>query len=157
MLLNTVIHLGLGIQVIQSNNGAYVFFNQALDSIIIQSLAPLNSTWVLYEFGNGAYIEATVTSIDTATILGNLDSIKTLVLQVKDAANNVVSHPMNSETLQFSKQNGWIQFFNFHEFPNSTISYNLVGSSAQHNIGISSSTQANIFDFNVGDEIQTAG
>jgi hypothetical protein len=89
--------------------------------------------------------------------LGNLDSIKTLVLQVKDAANNLLTHPINSETLQFSKQNGWIQFFNFHEFPNSTISYNLVGSSAQHNIGISSSTQANIFDFNVGDEIQTAG
>lgn len=147
----------LGHQVIQSNNGAYVFFNQALDSIIIQSLAPLNNTWVLYEFGNGDYIEATVTSIDTATILGNLDSVKTLDLQVKDAANNLLAHPMNSEILQFSKQNGWIQFFNFHKFPNSTIPYNLVGSSALPNVGISPPSQANIFDFNVGDEIHTAG
>jgi hypothetical protein len=147
----------LGHQVIQSNNGTYVFFNQALDSIIIQSLAPINNTWVLYEFGNGDYIEATVTSIDTATILGNIDSVKTLNLQVKDVANNLLTHPMNSEILQFSKQNGWIQFFNFHEFPNNTIPYNLVGSSAQPNIGISSPTQANIFDFNVGDEIHTAG
>lgn len=147
----------LGHQIIQSNNGDYVFFNQALDSILIQSLAPLNSTWVLYEFGNGDYIEATVSSIDTATILGNLDSVKTLSLQAKDASNNTIIHPMNNEVLQFSKQNGWIQFFNFHTFPNSPVPYHLVGSSAQANVGISPPTQANIFDFNIGDEIHTAG
>lgn len=147
----------LGHQIIASSNGDYVFFNQALDSILIKSLAPLNDTWVLYEFGNGDYVEATITNIDTATVLGNLDSVKTLSLQVKDVSNNIVTHPINNEVLQFSKQNGWIQFFSFHEFPNSTTPYNLVGSSAQPNVGILNPSQTDFFDFNVGDEIHTKG
>lgn len=147
----------IGHKIIQSNNGNYLFFNQGLDSILIQSLAPVNSTWILYEFGNGNYIEATITSIDTATLLGNLDSVKTLDLQVKDASNTTLVHPMNHQFLQFSKQNGWVRFFNFHNFPNDTTSYTLVGSSAQANLGVHPPTQVNIFDFNVGDEIHTAG
>jgi hypothetical protein len=147
----------LGHQIIQSNNGHYIFFNQALDSILIQSLALVNSSWVLYEFGNGDYIEATISSIDTATILGNLDSVKTLNLQVKDAAHNLITHPMNHKTLQFSKQNGWIKFFNFHKFPTDTIPYILVGSSAPTTVGINPPSQVDIFDFNIGDEIHSMG
>ncbi len=147
----------VGHQIIASNNGDYVFFNKQLDSIVIKSLAPLNDTWTIYKFGNGDYIEGTLVSIDTATILNHLDSIKTIHLQVKDAANNIIVHPMNTKVLQFSKQNGWVQFFDFHTFPNDTIPYQLVGSSAQPNIGINNPTHIDFFNFNVGDEIHTTG
>lgn len=147
----------VGHQIIEASNGDYIFFNKELDSILIQTLSPLNSTWVLYEFGNGNYVEATISAFDTANILNAIDSIKVITLQVKDASNNLVTHPVNGQTMEFSKENGWIQFLNFHEFPNSTIPYTLVGSSAQPNVGIQNPTKADFFNFNVGDEIHTAG
>lgn len=147
----------VGHQIIQASNGDYIFFNNELDSILIQTLSPLNSTWILYKFGNGNYIEATISTFDTVTILNATDSIKVITLQVKDAANNPITHSMSGQSMQFSKENGWVQFLNFHTFPNDTTPYTLVGSSAQPNVGIQNPTKVDFLNFTVGDEIHTAG
>jgi hypothetical protein len=142
----------IGYQIITKPNGDYLFFNRSEDSIVIKTAANLNNSWVLYTFPNNDYIEASVVSIDNALILGTMDSLKTIVLQAKDNSNNNISHPFNNKEIRFSKNQGLVDFYNMTNFPLDTNVYNLVGAS-NPNMGIVNLTAAEIFDYDIGDEL----
>lgn len=141
----------IGHRIIQQNNGDYIFFNKQSDSIHISPNTSLGNSWQLYEFSNGDYIEATVNSIGTQSILGTNDSIKTVELQVKNNMNVAVAHPINGETIVLSKNNGLVQIFNMWEFPNNLTPYILVGDE-NATTGIISLTDFDVYDYNIGDK-----
>lgn len=141
----------VGNRIISKNNGDYLFFNKQNDSIIIKSTALINDNWSLFNFSNGDYIEATLITINFQSILGTLDSVKTVVLQAKNSGNINISHPINSKEIIFSKNNGLVQFFNIQNFPNDTSAYLLIGSS-NPNIDTTNLTTFDIFNYSVGDE-----
>lgn len=145
----------IGDRIDRQVNGDYFFFNQNNESILIKTLAPLNSNWTCYTFPNGDYIEATITSKDTTTILGILDSIKTLTLQVKDNSNASINHPFNGKEIKFSKTQGLIKFYPMLDFPNNSSSCDLVGHS-NPNVGLINLNAAAIFNYNIGDEFHIA-
>lgn len=141
----------IGHQIIAKPNGDYLFFNRNTDSILIKTAANINNSWVLYTFPNNDYIEATLTSIDNANILGTTDSVKTIVLQTKNNTNNNINHPFNNKEIKFSKNHGLIGFYNMTNFPLDTNNCTLIGSS-NSTLGIVNLTAAEIFDYNIGDE-----
>ncbi|BDS11012.1 T9SS type A sorting domain-containing protein [Aureispira anguillae] len=140
----------IGHQITMQPNGEYTFFNQKNESIVIQSLAELNDKWTLYTWTNNNYIEATLTSIDTMTVLGLLDSIKTITLQAKNSTI-AISHSINNQQIKFSKHHGLIDFYAIPNFPDTQEPYHIVGAS-NPNLGISNLTAADIFNYNIGDE-----
>lgn len=142
----------LGAQIIAKPNGDYLFFNRNLDSILIKTAANLNHTWVVYTFPNQDYIEASLVSIHDTNLFGTSDSIKTLVLLVKDNSNNNINHPFNHKEIKFSKNQGLVDFYNMTNFPLDTNRCTLIGSS-NPTMGIVNLTAAEIFDYNVGDEL----
>jgi hypothetical protein len=142
----------IGHQVIVKPNGDYLFFNRNSDSILIKPAANLSNTWVVYTFPNNDYIEASVVSIENTTVLGTMDSLKTIVLQAKDNSNNNISHSFNNKEIRLSKNQGLVGFYNMTNFPLDTNVYNLIGAS-NPNMGIVNLTAAEIFDYNIGDEL----
>jgi hypothetical protein len=70
----------LGSRVIQQANGTFLFNTIMLDTVIIKTQANVGESWVFYNDSSSNYYIATVTSKDTMTILGTVDSIKTITL-----------------------------------------------------------------------------
>lgn len=141
----------IGHQIIAEANGNYLFFNRNADTILIQTLANINDTWVAYTFSNSDYIEATLVSIQYVNLLGIMDSVKTIALQAKDNSNNNINHAFNNKEIKFSKHHGLINFYSMTNFPLDTNAYTLIGSS-NPNMGTVNLTAAEIFDYNIGDE-----
>ncbi len=141
----------IGYQIIVDNDGQYIFFNRQQDSIFIPSLAELNEHWSFYQFANGDYIDATISSIDNQMILGDLDNVKTITLQAKNDLDMDIDHPVNGQSISFSENNGIVSVFNFIDFPLDIKTYTLVGSANSAN-GIQNLTAREIFDYDIGDE-----
>jgi hypothetical protein len=141
----------IGHQIIAKPNGDYLFFNRNSDSILIKTRANINSSWVLYTFPNNDYIEATLIAVANTTLLGTIDSVKTIVLQTKDNTNNSLNHPFNNKEIKFSKNHGLVNFYTMPDFPLDTNTCTLIGSS-NPTMGIVNLTAAEIFDYNIGDE-----
>lgn len=144
----------IGHQIIAYTNGDYLFFNRDHDSILIKTSANVNDTWTLYTFPNQDYIEASVTSISPVSVLGNMDSVKTIQLQVKDNLNNPITHPFNNKAIKCSKNYGLTQFYYIPDFPLDTNTYSLVGSNTP-NAGTVNLTADAIFDYDIGDVFHT--
>ncbi|HRN41726.1 MAG TPA: T9SS type A sorting domain-containing protein [Vicingus sp.] len=144
--------VGYGITVQQ--NGDYIFRNIQNEPILIKSTALLNDSWVLYTFLNGDYIEAKITSILQETVLGNIDSVKTITLQAKNSLNSIITHAVNGTELKLSKYNGIIKLYAFKNFPNTLTSCVIVGSSNPNN-GVVNLTAADVYNFDIGDIFHT--
>ena len=140
--------LGTSIEV--DTNGFYTFKNHQNKSLMVYSQAALNVSWTFYDWANGDYIDAEITSIDTMTILGVLDSVKTISFQARNMGL-LVSHPINNKTIRFSKNHGLIDWFAIGNFPDKLDEYHLVGTT-NGNLGIANLEAAGIFDYEVGDE-----
>lgn len=140
----------IGYGIIAQQNGDYIFRNGQNEPILIKSTALINDTWVLYTFLNGDYIEAKITSILQQTILGSIDSVKTVTLQAKNSLNVNITHAVNGAELKLSKNNGIINLYKFKDFPFNLISCSIVGSSNPNN-GIVNLTAADVYNFDIGD------
>jgi len=153
----------MGRKVIIKPNGYNIFINENYDSVFVNTQAHLGDTFLLYTYTNNDYIKAIVTSIDTSTILGVLDSVKTYSL-----ITNNSSYSLAPSEIKIGKESGIINMFSFFKFPygNESLYYQnypiyfhipyqgdylLVGKS-NPKVGITKFTNREIYDYNIGDE-----
>lgn len=113
-------------------DGYYEFYQP--DTFIINSHALLNDTWI-YTIQGSDTINATVIYIDSANILGNLDSVKYIRLS-------------NDDTLLLSKSFGLVNMTQLIDSQD----YELIGLEKAH-IGFTLPIWSDFFNFNVGDSL----
>ncbi len=146
-----------GSKVIIKSNGENQFLNKYNDTITIQTQALLNDTFLVYTYPSGDSLFGWVSSIDEMTILGNLDSVKTIDLFTNQPLT--ISNPR----FQIGKESGFIEVLPFYSFPEpyGTVytgsvltdgSYELVGTEYPR-IGITKPRVGDIYDFDIGDRI----
>lgn len=109
----------LGRFVYRGNNGDEIFLNKYLDTIRIKTWAQLNDSWTLaYDTNGTKRFEGTITSSDTLTIDGVVDSIKKINIQAFNGLSPIPS-TYNSYEIILSKEHGFYQILDFYGFPNS--------------------------------------
>lgn len=135
--------------------GVFVFQNDSSESITLQSNSQLADTWTLYTYPNGEYLEAEHIATDWQSVLGILDSVKTLSLILRDTLGTPRSSDWNGKPFLLSKNHGLIRTYNLDRFPVDTTSYQLLGLT-NPKLGQPGITDREIFDFEVGDEMQYA-
>ncbi len=106
----------LGKRNLRNVNGDEFYFNKQGDTILLRTVASLGDTWILNTDSNNLNYHATVTSIDTITIDGALDSIKTIQLQAFLGASPVGSI-YNNLPITLSKNHGFYSVFELYDFP----------------------------------------
>lgn len=145
-----------GAKVVIKPNGENQFFNRSLDTIHIQTQAILNDTFLVYTYPSGHEIKGAVISHDTSTVLGVLDSIKTVQLFSNDTV-----FTYQDSLLAFGKNAGFTKVLPFYSFPQEYFNTNyhshslaLVGTEYPRT-GITKRTVGEIYDLEIGDVIQT--
>ncbi len=147
----------LGRKILKKANGWFFFFNFGLDSIRINTQAPVNGSWKFVDLPDKGYIQATVTEITNDNILGVTDPVKVITLQAKDSNNVNISHLLNQRSIKLSQHYGLSRMLNVPLIPNDTILYDLAGKSNPL-LGIQELTWQQIYNYSVGDEFHyTAG
>ena len=147
----------LGKTILVRQTGEICLFNYNLDTIQIQSRAPLNATFRFFDLPDGAYIEATVSALTMETFLTVTDSTRLYTLQAKDASHNNIPHALNQQEIKLSKRYGFIRIPDFPLIPTDTAWYDLAGKTTP-SIGIQECTNwADIMDFDIGDEFHFSG
>ena len=151
----------MGIKTVLKNNGTDIFFNRFHDSIFIETQANLNDSWIFYKDANRSF-EATISNISEEVFLGITDSVKTITIQAKDSLGNIISSPYDTLNIKISQHHGLIEGFNFFRFPYGVTTefhflyyekISVVGFPSL-NIGIDNLTAADVYNFDIGDEIQ---
>jgi len=107
----------LGKRVLQMSSGVFIFDNIWHDSVIIKTQAIPGDTWTFYNDTTSLYYMAELTSIDTMTVLGSLDSIKNILITAHNALGVVTTDPVDSFRIILSKSNGFVQIFDLYTFP----------------------------------------
>lgn len=107
----------MGAEIMQLKDGMYLFFNHWGDTVAIQSQAQLNDRWVIHHDTNDIYYEAEVTAVDTITVLGVSDSVKTITITAydKNGANTTAS--ANGMQFMLSKRHGFYKVIDIYFFP----------------------------------------
>ena len=131
--------------------GRCVFFNVKGDSIIFKSNLPNGSTWPIYTYPDGSYLEAAITGIKAITVLKYTDTAKYISLTYKDKVGNNLLHIFNNKSIILGKNLGFIRSYDLAAFPADTNALDLAGISSPA-IGIQNIKEKDIFDFEVGDE-----
>jgi len=107
----------LGERVIKHNDGVFLFNNLWKDTVIIKSQATIGDSWIFYHDTTTRYYTAQMLTNDTMTVLGTLDSVKTIIITAYDATGIVVSDPVDSFQILLSKNNGFVKVFDLFTFP----------------------------------------
>jgi hypothetical protein len=129
--------------------GAFTFFNKTGDTILIETKTPLAGSWKMYTYANGGYLRATVSSLGEVALFYGMDSVKNILIERLDAADNLM--PDTFPQLQISKTHGLIRTPFFTEFPLKKATADLAGAENPEE-GITNLTPADIFNFDIGDE-----
>jgi len=148
-----------GSKIVLRRNGTNVYFNRTNDSIVIKTHAKLGEKWQVFRERNLVSVFAEVTSLDTASVLGQLDSVKVIHFHVFDSTGTKLNHRLNEMEVSISKNYGWVSTLNFNLFPDfsgpsaiyqSFVSGKLVGMDNPR-LGIQNLTWFEVFDFQPGD------
>ena len=107
----------LGNKVIMQPNGTFLFDNMGSDTVIIKTQAHLSDTWIFYNDTTNIYYTATITAIDTMTVLGTLDTVKTIKLNAYSSGVLNSADPINNFEIKLSKHQGFVQVFDLYTFP----------------------------------------
>lgn len=143
--------------------GANIFYNKYFEPISIHTLKDTGEYWTCYTFDNGNYMQATMAEIQEMEFLGLTDTVKKITLQAFNPNGDSIPYPLNEKYLFLSKNYGLIRTINFKYFPNlsgglisleNCSEYTLCGISNPA-IGIQNLTRAQVYDFNIGDELHT--
>lgn len=138
---------------------AHYFSNYLNDTIVVKSAAMLNDSWVFYDDTSFIHYEATVTTEDTMTVLGVLDSVKTISIIAKDSAGAVVPDIYNGRVLILSKNHGFVRCFDVYNFPSQLnhgfdyYSYKAGGLDFDL-VSFHNPTKLELYDYQVGDRFQ---
>ncbi len=106
----------VGQGVIQQPDGTFLFGNAYSDTVVIKTQANLGDNWIFCHDTSSLFYKATVTAIDTMTILGALDSVKQVTINAYNPAL-VTTDYVNNFTFLLSKYHGFAQIFDLYNFP----------------------------------------
>ncbi len=143
----------IGKYIIIKPNGINLFFNKTNDTIIIKTQALLLESWKCFSFTNGNYIDAYISSINTASFLGLTDSVKTISFQLKNSSGVSLPHTINNFQISISKFHGLIDLFEFYLFPDVSDVYSIIGGPNMQ--GKKNLTYQEVYDYNIGDEFHS--
>lgn len=107
----------LGKNVQMQPDGTHLFFNHWNDTVIINTQAQLNDSWLIYTDTTKIYYTATVTAIDTMTVLGVLDSVKIISIKAFGPSGIIASDLLNGRQIILSKNNGIVKTVELYLFP----------------------------------------
>jgi hypothetical protein len=107
----------LGKRVIKTTDGTYYFDNIWNDTTVIKTQANVGDSWMFFNDTTSRYYMALLQSRDTMTVLGSLDSIKTILITAHDISGIVQSDPVDSFQIILSKNHGFVQIFDLYTFP----------------------------------------
>ncbi len=106
----------MGSKILKLKDGTYWFINHWSDTVMIKSQAELNDKWMLYqEDTSGIYYEAEITAIDTMTLLGVVDSVKTITITGYNKSRIIST--ISGLTFLLSKKNGFVAIHDIYFFP----------------------------------------
>lgn len=108
----------IGEEVEHFNNGDIYFYPRPNDTIKFKAGAQLGQSWVLYSTDTG-HLQAEVIAIDTASVFGGIDTVKTLLIT---AINTTDSSLMRWDSVQLplSKNHGLLKIPRMVSFPYGT-------------------------------------
>ena len=107
----------MGAEIMQFKDGTFLFFNYWGDTITIRSQAQLNDKWIIHHDTNDIYYEAEVTALDTAIVLGTIDSVKTITITAYDKNGVNTTNIANGGQCMLSKEHGFYKIFDILFFP----------------------------------------
>lgn len=107
----------LGKRVVAQPDGIWQFDNLWGDTIFIHTAALPGESWTFYNDTSLYSYTATLVSIDTANILGTLDSVKKIVIQADSAGLPNTAGFVQGWTIVLSKNHGFVQVFDLYTFP----------------------------------------
>ena len=119
----------LGRKIYKTQTGWFYMFNRTGDTIKINTQATLNQSWRFCPLPANGYLEATVTSVITDSVLGAPDAVKVITLKAKDAGNNNMVHLLNQKSIRLSQHWGLSRMIDVFSVPNDTTFYTLAGKS----------------------------
>ncbi len=146
----------LGRTIHKKPSGTFTFFNFWNDTIVLHTLAGLNSPWRFARLSDTSYMQASVTAITVQTHLGISDSVKEISLQAKNNFNQPINHLLNNTILKLGKTLGFIQVINLNDFPVNPVIYTLAGKESGMP-GIQVITPEMVYDFDPSDEFHYQG
>ena len=151
----------LGDEVVEKQDGNFQFivypFNppDSAEIFWIETKAYVSQPWRFYNYHTiNDYIEASVSQITLMNFLGLSDSVKTISLQRKNAAGQLVIDPINDATILLSKNYGLIRLPKFDDF-NSFPRFFEIAGKTNPSVGIVIPTFHDIYNFDIGDEFHT--
>jgi hypothetical protein len=140
-----------GIRVRKTGSGWFYFFNKKNDTVFLNATAAVNQAWKFVTLGNGAYLQATVSSIAPESFLGVTDPVKTITLQAKNSQGQNIAHIFNGREIRLSQHYGMVKFFDVYNVPCDTTSYLLKGRSSPP-VGLQELSWQGVYGFDPGDE-----
>ena len=144
----------LGHPVIESPNGRISFVTANQDTLVFRTNTALLQQWSVKLLGGGNTLRGAVTDHDTATVLGILDSVKTITLYAFDQFAVLIPHPWNGFQVKIAKNHGMVQGYEFKYFPDSTKVLTLHGiQDPTQSLGRNNITYEEIYDYEIGDEV----
>jgi len=163
----------LGKQITVRPDGTNLFDTYWGDTVFINTSAVVGTSWIFYNDTSVRYYQATIVGDDTMTVLGVLDSIKTITLTAYDAQGVNVSDMAHNKQIVFSKDHGLVRTFSLYMFPFHpphlqayTHNQDFLLDRVETSFGSLNSfelvdyhhpTAVEIFDFNVGDVFEFSG
>jgi hypothetical protein len=107
----------LGTRSVELNDGTFLFDNLWKDTVTIKTNAHLGDSWVFYNDTTSLFYRADLVSVDTMTVLGSIDSIKTILITARNPSGVVITDPVDSFRIILSKNNGFVRIFDLYTFP----------------------------------------
>jgi hypothetical protein len=148
----------LGKRVLQYADGSFLFDNDRNRKTIIKTQASVGDSWVLYQDSTTHFYQALVLSADTMTVLGSVDSVKTILINAIDSSGIDTTDPANGYQVMISKNYGFVQIFDLFTFPyrdsagiTSDFYHHICGSQIFHLIHFHNPEMREIYNYEPGD------
>lgn len=106
----------LGLYASKDTNGVF-FFGNMYDTVVIKTQAAFGDAWIFYNDNSDTSYKATVTAVDTMTILGVIDSVKEITIEADTNGVMNTADPVNNFEIILSKNHGFVQIFDLYTFP----------------------------------------
>lgn len=149
----------VGKDVIQLMDGTFIFDNYENMPITVKTQAGIGDSWIFQlNIDSTQYYRATVISIDTTHILGDLDTVKRIIINKFIGPVFMPSDTLNGYEILLSKNHGFATVFDLYTFPYDSTDYfhNNCGGQSFDLFSFHSPTDKELYDWHAGDVYQYA-